>query len=197
MIQFDVEKVLLEIEQSPIEARWRMPRGGERRPGVDLILPYRCFFGRNYLVRKTEGSYVDAGTLRVTDPELRGNGIGERLTRSLGVIACKYGYPKVVAAMASEFSLDIFGRVFGPERMTFYGTDTRTNALAALPISFAEARGTLVAFGAVEPDPEHRNLSIETWVDMQGLNIDGWETPQETTPEHNFDWSLLPNTTIS
>jgi hypothetical protein len=187
----ETQKALSEIERSSVEARWRMPKDAQGGPTVELLLPHKCFLGRNTFVRDERGLYIDAGTLRVTDPELRGNRIGERLSRALGALVQKYHYPKIVAAMASEYSLDIFGRVFGPGSMTFHGTDTTTGAPTVLAMDFADVRLTLQALGMAEPDPEHRNMSIETHVDVSTLNTDGWEMPRETTPEADFDWSLL------
>lgn len=191
-LEVDADTALREIGDAPIEAYWRSPKpSNEYNPTVSLFLPHSCFLSGNYFIRSEEGMYVNAGTLRVTHPELRGHGIGERLTKSLGALAIKYKCVRITAKMASEFALDVAANVFGESRLSFYGNDTETGRATELHLSHEEARELLAKMGLMESDPEHRNMTIETQVDLSELDPTDWEPPKEASLDADFDFALL------
>ena len=154
-------------------AIWELGNPG---PAVDLHLPFKPYLGRNAFVKQGGKRRVWTGSLRVADPELRGNGIGERLTRSLSVLALKYGYPVIETHITSEYALDIKKRVFGVDRLAYTHAD-----MGAIPETFDEAREMLVALRQTEEDIEQRTTGINLTIDLDGLDIANWEVPREVT----------------
>jgi hypothetical protein len=164
---------LAKIASSGVVAIWE---AGSPGPAVDLHLPHEPYLGRNAFVKQDGVRRVWTGSLSISDPELRGNGIGERLNRALTVLALKYDYPLIDSHITSEYALDIKKRIFGEDRLSYvYSDDGR------LPGDFGEARAMLVAFGETEAEMEHRKTGIQVTVNLEGLDVSGWEVPHEVT----------------
>jgi GNAT superfamily N-acetyltransferase len=173
------EEKLSLINQSPVIATWRpKPTKFFTGPNVSLNLTNESHFSLNTFT-KYQG-VVDIGILYVS-PDLRGNGIGKRLTRSLGAVAQLHNYRDLMGPVVSEHALDIFGDVFGQDRIDIHGSGFIWSPTPDR--SFEEAREILVEFGKREVDPEHRIQQVNVHVDLDGLDIADAEIPVEEYAE--------------
>ncbi|MDB5163334.1 MAG: hypothetical protein JWO54_606 [Candidatus Saccharibacteria bacterium] len=108
---------------------------------------------------------------------LRGHGIGERLVRALVVESKKIGVESINGHIESEYSLDIVKRVFGEQAVKFFhdtpdGTiDEYPEQFAELPISFQQARQSLVRAGSEEYALDHRSFGFDIEVDISKPHI--------------------------
>jgi hypothetical protein len=175
-----VESRVKHIAESPITAEWQ--RDFWDHTVLRLDLPESCYFSYNFFIADNDPR-IEVGMLEVKHEELWGNGIGERLVRSLGALAHKYGYPKLDTALNSQYSLDIFNRLFGEDRMSFRSISSTEPVKASVPSSYLEARRLLVEFEQFEVDLHNRDRGINTDVNLVGLDMSGWELPVENIEE--------------
>jgi GNAT superfamily N-acetyltransferase len=115
---------------------------------------------------------VTAGPLKV-DPAYRGKGIGEKLVRKLVDEAKGLGANKLVGHIESQYALDIRARIFGKSALKFYHhnpasyhPDDYPEKYDELPITFDQARQSLVRAEDYEDDPEYRDLGFHVEVDL-------------------------------
>lgn len=175
-----------------IIAYWYDTPWAQGDPVADLILPMNGSIRHN-IFRAGSGDVVkrvEVGFLRVS-PGLRGNGMGERLAQGLGTLARKYDFNQIYACIASQYSLDILGNVFGSGNMSFFGRegsfiDLETLTASETPepveelnIDFELARNALSVLERVEKNPEFRVLGFPVTVGLKGLDMSGWELPVE------------------
>lgn len=117
---------------------------------------------------------IIAGWLEV-DPLFRGMGIGEKLVRRLAEEAKKRRIQHLESVITSQYSLDIRARLFGKEALNFYydppGIPTTPFPPAGmpLPITFDQARMSLVRAEAFEKDPDDRLHGFMTTVNLADL----------------------------
>lgn len=177
---------------SGMVAYWYTSPVPHAAPAVDLILPMNGSIRHNAFHKVDSGGVrrVEVGSLRVS-PGLRGNGMGEQLAQGLGALARKYDFNQIYACIASQYSLDILGKVFGGDNMAFFGRDgsfidlnTVTGfedpePVEELDIGSEHARKVLVKLEKAESDPELRVLGFPVTVDLEGLDMSGWELPVE------------------
>lgn len=177
------------VQNSDVWAGWYYGNSLEDpKPAADLLLPFECHFLHNVFDVSEDGSrMVRAGFLQVP-ARLRGGKIGDKLVRGLGSLSQEHGFSDISVGLASQYSLDIFERVFGRERMTFYGGNmgfvhlkgvTARPPMIRLGATFENARATLVQLESVEGDLEHRRLGFPVSVDLDGLDMSSWVLPRE------------------
>jgi len=107
---------------------------------------------------------LEPGSLQVK-PEARGNGYGELLMRRLVQEARELGVEVFRGSVESQYALDIRARVFGTTSMRFFDevpdpTYRRALHYVELPMTFEQARESLVRAGTHEEDLEFRDHGI-------------------------------------
>ncbi len=164
-----IERKLAEISSTPVSAKWSQDYGDK----VDLTLPYRCSFSG--VISEASQSKMTGVYLTVPE-ELRGNQIGERLTRALAVVAIQCGLPILRADLESHYALNSWRRAFGDERLSFYH-DNSSEHTGLLPMSADEAVQSLERAYLLESGNEEGDISIDVEVDLTGLDVSEWEIP--------------------
>jgi hypothetical protein len=168
---------LAEIEASRPTLQWSKYGHITRAYGsqFDVTLPHQCKNTGNFLVTDEGGlrpSFIRVGWLRVPS-ELRGSGIGKRLTQSLGALARSYDSDHIETHLRSQYSFDILSSVYGDERLKFW--DDRDPGEQA--IDHDVVREALVAAQQKEKNLEFRRFGFTTRIDLIGLDTTGWELP--------------------
>jgi hypothetical protein len=169
----ETERQLEEINNSVVLAKWSEDQGEK----VDVTLPHRCSFSG---VITTEGSACMTAVYLTVPEALRGNQIGERLTRALTVVAMQRGVTTLRADIESPYALRSWRKVFGDERLRFYH-DVPSMHDGELPMSADQAvlsleRAYVPGAGNLEGD-----VSLDVEVDLFGLDISDWEQPVEAS----------------
>lgn len=184
------EKDFRGIDAGPVSAYWHPSLSSLDWPAVDLRIAERGHLSNNTFGFHQFGlRVVEIGFLQVAK-DFRGQGLGERLVRALGALTQKYSFFEIFTSFASQYSLDICGRVFGGERMTFIGPNGNTEArdlqdvsardsLLDIDISFEEVRRVLVALERREEDLEYRMNGFSARIKLEGLDMSGWGLPVE------------------
>jgi GNAT superfamily N-acetyltransferase len=115
---------------------------------------------------------VVAGPLMV-EPAYRGKGIGEELVRKLIDEAKSLGANKLTGHIESQYALDIRARIFGKSALKFYDDnaaaydrDEYPEKYDELPITFDQARQSLVRAEEHEDDLDYRDLGFHVEVDL-------------------------------
>lgn len=115
---------------------------------------------------------VSAYALTV-EPAYRGQGMGEMLVRKLVEVASDLGASKLVGHIESQYALDIRARVFGKGAIRFFDdrdenpdADDFIAVYNELPITFDQARQSLVRAEAYEEDLEFRQIGFNVEVDL-------------------------------
>lgn len=115
---------------------------------------------------------VTAGPLMV-DPAYRGKGMGEKLVRKLVEEAQSLGANKLTGHIESQYALDIRARIFGKSALKFYDDDAASfdfdnypEKYDELPITFDQARQSLVRAEEYEDDAEYRDIGFHVEVDL-------------------------------
>ncbi len=110
------------------------------------------------------------------EPWMRGHGIGERLVRALVTESKKLGVETIRGHLESEYALDIRARVFGENALRFF-YDTWEGSIeeypeqyAELPITFEQARQSLVRARDSEYDLDDRSIGFDVEVDISQFN---------------------------
>jgi GNAT superfamily N-acetyltransferase len=114
-------------------------------------------------------------TVRV-DEDFQGNRLGEKLARSLAVIAVNNGCKKIMADYRDPRSLKQAINIFGFERLHFVGDANNPE----LKITEEQALELVTRRRA---STESENLSdvpaTPAWIDIEGLDVSDWEAPEE------------------
>ena len=111
-------------------------------------------------------SHIAQGNYLYVEEESRGRAIGEALVRRAVEIATELGAVQGESYVQSQYSLDIAGRVFGKEALRYYHllepeTDDTPAVFVELPMSFDQARQSLVRAEGFENDRGHRDIGFE------------------------------------
>jgi len=107
------------------------------------------------------------------EPAYRGRGMGEMLVRKLVEVAKDLGVNRLVSHIESQYALDIRARIFGREALRFFDDSDENPDVyqflatdSELPITFDQARQSLVRAEAYEESPEIRQFGFYVSVDL-------------------------------
>ena len=110
-----------------------------------------------------EPNVIEPFPLYVGPEKFRGRGIGEALVRRLVEDAIRQGVDMMRGEIESQYALDIRARIFGKIGMKFFlntNESRNTGYYAELPITFDQARGSLVRAEAHEKSLEDRRIGF-------------------------------------
>lgn len=117
-------------------------------------------------VLNTPEHTMEPHTLYV-EPHLRGNSIGTRLMHELVAQAKDLGIQTFRGHVESEYALDIKAQIFGTAALHYFDYEPYGEEVE-LPMSFEQARQSLVIAGTSEDDLENRLIGFNVEVDISG-----------------------------
>lgn len=174
------------IKASPVEVIWESfdSEPTKRIDYFEAVLPNDGPLGRldnsfnGQLVDDNGERTLEAWMLQVNQKH-RKNGIGERLTRTVGILAAIHDCEQIEVDFKSVTALSIFGRVFGEQRLSFFETDPTSKSKFTVPMNLAAAVGKLELINSMPYQPGKARELIQMRVDTAGLDVSGWEIPVE------------------
>ena len=123
------------------------------------------------IIRDESPTVIQPDALFVEE-QARGLGVGEKLVRRLLAEARKRNVETMRGHIESEYALDIRARIFGEEALKFFhdnpegSKEEHPEQYAELPITFAQARASLVRARESEEDLEKRSIGFDVEVDI-------------------------------
>lgn len=106
------------------------------------------------------------------EPDMRGHNIGERLVRTLVAASKELGIETIRGHLESEYALDIRDRVFGEQALKFFydnplgSIEEYPEQYRELPITFRQARQSLVKARDSEDNLDYRSIGFDVEVDI-------------------------------
>ena len=140
----------------------------------------------------TFGGVIKDETPTVIEPDalfveewMRGNGIGRRLVRTLVVESRKLGVETIRGHIESQYALDIRASIFGEQALKFFhdypnrSIEEAPEQYTELPITFSQARASLVLAEESERDLDFREIGFDVEVDISGIDLASpeWNRP--------------------
>lgn len=101
------------------------------------------------------------------EPYWRGNSLGERLVRELATQAKNLDIQTLRGHVESEYALDIKAQVFGSAALRYFDYEPYGEEIE-LPLSFEQARQSLVRAKEFEKDLDYREIGFTVEVDISG-----------------------------
>lgn len=148
----------------------------QRSPRLRLItakLPEGSFW--SYLSENSRGdTTAKVGWVRVPE-ELRGHGIGERLTRGLMSASMTLGATSMEGDVRNEASLVILQRVAGEDNLSFYSLEN--DGPEDQPLSAEQAMAALRAASEHEQNPDEREFGVGMRIDLNKVDTSDWDQP--------------------
>jgi hypothetical protein len=108
---------------------------------------------------------------------MRGHGIGCRLLKTLVFQARQLGVETIKGHIESQYSLDICAEIFGSNAIRFFHDspdmpiENAPEQYKELPISFWEARDSLIRAEKSEDDLDYRSIGFDFDVDISTIDL--------------------------
>lgn len=147
-----------------------------------ITLPHGCEITPNF-IKRDEAELLPPRVLvgRVFVPEeLRGNGIGRRLSGALGAYAVSRNAKQMESHIVSEYALDNLRSLYGDERLRFWQDKEKTEPVNN---NVDAIRRILESSKKREENLEHRRRGFVADIDLAGLDTSGWELPKSATAQ--------------
>ena len=109
------------------------------------------------------------------ETEYRGHGIGQALVKRVVELARNENADTMRGHIESQYALDIRANLFGKENMRFYDEDLDDDGelkYTELPMTFDQARASLVRAASYEADLDRRNFGFVVEQDIQPTSQD-------------------------
>ena len=109
------------------------------------------------------------------ETEYRGRGIGEALVRRVVEIARNEKADTIRGHVESQYALDIRANILGKENMRFFDEDLDDDGeltYTELPMTFDQARASLVRAASYETDLDRRNFGFVVEQNLQPASQD-------------------------